>query len=670
MHSFSIRLTSRVRLFLAAAVVLGVASLFAQPQVERSPEAEKLFNEALVLYKKGEYSRSVGAFDRVLQYAPASHRASAAFVMKGKAQLYAGDYVESEKTLKAFLHEWPLSDYRADAEYTLGLVFLKGQLPAQALDAFVNAWQQVEVRPKAVVLREQALTALDSTIDNAITLTELQEAVSRRPAGSIKELLMLKLGQKQAKAGDYPAASATLNAVLRDFILPSWPERREALKRRLASPADLKLGLLLPFMKRNEAGAREREIATGLQEGITLALDEYMKEKPQVKVTIEARDSERDPAAATSAMNDLSADLSVVAVIGPVFSSQAQTVSSVAMEKGVSLITPTANANGIAAIGGYVFQANPDLETRARAMASYAVNTLQMKRLAVLASTEPTSKILAEEFSNEVNRLGASIVATEWYAKGTTNLQQQLTSLRRKANSTAQEPYLSFNERMSARDFLRLNRLGISTKVLDTLRLMRSVVNATDFLGAGAKELLDANAITYHNGDPRIDSLTRIVKSVQGLYCAIGSSAEIGVVSSQIAFFGIETRLLGSGEWESLSELNASKRYTKGVVFETDMYIDPKDAEYSIFVSRFAQRYNRIPNKNNLYGYDVAKLVLSLIKSGATTREQLMRALNSVQRHQSLHGKITFVPRRVNTWLHIMQYKDEAIHRIGEVSVE
>ena len=92
-------------------------------------------------------------------------------------------------------------------------------------------------------------------------------------------------------------------------------------------------------------------------------------------------------------MSDLGDDANVVAVLGPISSDEVFASAGVANAKQVTLLTPTATSNGIAAIGPYVFQGNPDYDTRGRAMAAFAWDRLGARKFAVLAPTE----ILAEQ---------------------------------------------------------------------------------------------------------------------------------------------------------------------------------------------------------------------------------------------------------------------------------
>jgi ABC-type branched-subunit amino acid transport system substrate-binding protein len=655
-------------ILVAALLVLPFVAAYAQQRVEYSADAERLFSDALALYTKGEYAQAASAFDQVLQR-PLNQRTSSAMVMKGKAQLYAGDADAAESTLQLFLARFPFSNYRADAEYTLGLAYARKHLPDKSLQRFLNCWREMESGSANAALRAELFAALDSTIDGYLSLAALQRVLAEVGSGRPKEFLLLKLAQKQALSGDHDAAAATASLVQREFPSSSFPERLSALHALLNAPREFKLGVLLPLFQKNERAGREKDVGAALQEGIVFALEEYEGDPRAPRVLLEIRDTERDNVRAIAGLKELALDAAVIGIIGPAFSDEAFAVNTLANRERIPLITPTATANGIATPGSYVFQANPDLATRAKAIAQYAVKDLHLHRLAVLRSSEPSSMLLAEAFANEALRLGASVVATETYDKGATNLSQQMINLRRKGNAAAQEPFLSFDEKMTKKELGKLNKLGLSARLLDTLKSRRSVVSATGLLGDSARSKLQENAVPFLSGDPRIDSIQRTTDAIQGVYCPVGTPGEIGVIASQIAYFAIETQLLGSGEWNNIGELNANKRYCKGVVFESDSYLDVRDADVSDFTNRFVKRFRKQPNKNHLYGYDVARLVLSLMRKGATTREELRAALAEVRSFRALHARISLAPRQVNTWLNILQYSND-IQRMAEIDVE
>ena len=169
--------------------------------------------------------------------------------------------------------------------------------------------------------------------------------------------------------------------------------------------------------------------------------------------------------------------------------------------------------------------------------------------------------------------------------------------------------------------------------------------------------------------ESRIDSLEYPVTSIDAIYVPISSPAEIGVVSSQIVYFHFKTQLLGSGEWGDIAELDANKRYTDGVIFESETFIDSESGTYADFVLGFTRQFNKRPTKNVLYGVDAAQLILERIRLGASTRPALALSLAETKDFRGLRSQIGFSYRRVNSWLTILQYTDDRLQRLEEISV-
>jgi ABC-type branched-subunit amino acid transport system substrate-binding protein len=500
----------------------------------------------------------------------------------------------------------------------------------------------------------------------------LHRLIAEAGSGPAKEFLLVKLGEKLIEEGRIAAATATLDSLEFMFPQPSFAERRVLLRKRLLEPRTLKIGVVLPLMRNYEAqGPKERDVGISLYEGIQLAFEEFRESGGASRpIVLEVKDTEREPARAAAVVKELCADPAVIGIIGPPFSGAAFAVAYHANTSRVPLLTPTANADGIAATGPYVFQANPDFTARAKAMARYAVQSLRLTRLGVLSPNEPNSRVMAQAFAAEAARLGAEVLPPEFYEPGSTNLGTQLISLRRRANDAGGEPFLLFGASLGKRETAQLARMGVAPRVLDSLVTTKAVVNAEQLLGEQARTLLDGAGIPYRAGDPHVDSIARPVTALHGLYCPIASPEEIGIVSSQVAYFNLQTKLLGSGEWNNERELNTHRRYCSGVVFESDSYTSPAEADYARFASRFVQRFGKRPNRNTLYGYDVATIVFQLLQRGALTREQLREALATMPSVQTLHGKVSFGTRRVNPWLHILEYTGTAVQRVGEVMTE
>jgi ABC-type branched-subunit amino acid transport system substrate-binding protein len=355
-------------------------------------------------------------------------------------------------------------------------------------------------------------------------------------------------------------------------------------------------------------------------------------------------------------------------VIGPIFSANALKAAAVANARSICLISPTANANGIAATGPYVFQANPDFEQRGRAMARYAVGTRGLKTLAILVSTEGNGRFMADAFLKEATDLGARVIATELYERGASDLKVQLGNIRRAGLLEMNDPLISFAGKVSRADIARLVQVGVPARRIDSLVEHSAVIRASKLLGPQARRKIDSVGIRTMATFIPLDSLATPLTTIDGIYVPIASSDEIGIVSSQIVYFNLQTQVLGSGEWNNLPELSAQKRYCTGVIFESESYFDERDSTYLEISRRYSERFSRRPTKYVFFGYDTARLLWSLIQKGGASRDGLARTLKTVENFQGLHAKIGFPPGRVNPWLHILQFDGEKVLHIGEVN--
>ncbi len=303
-------------------------------------------------------------------------------------------------------------------------------------------------------------------------------------------------------------------------------------------------------------------------------------------------------------------------------------------------------------------------------MARYAVAVRGYRRLATLAPSDSYGKFLAEAFAREAQRLGARVVAQEWYTHGASDLHSQFAAIRKAGLAEEAEPLVSFSGKFDVRDRLRLVDLGVPGKRIDSLLSKSARVPAVALLGSRARILMDSVGLTPSFDLSRADSMAYPVSGIQAVYIPIASSDEIGVVASQFVYFNLQAQLLGSGEWNDLPELHENRRYCSGLIFESDSYVDTAAAGYRDFLESFRERFNREPTRNVLYGFDTGQLVFALIRNGAATRTALARTLTLMKDFQGLHAKIGFSPSRVNMWLSILRFEGEDVQRLEEVEVE
>jgi ABC-type branched-subunit amino acid transport system substrate-binding protein len=659
-----------VRIFLLnVALCSGWWLAACQQSSDSHQDAETLFQRGVAMYDLGQYREAADQFARVSNAFPRSVRGTAALIMQAKARYWTGDNVESGRLARVLLATAPSSAYVADAHYLLGCIYRRIGRPEEGLQEYALAWGTLP-RPTPPRLFDALCSAVDT-----VTLVQLSvDGVERAMKGSgpveYHGRLLLNLAEKYVREENTRAARLALDSLLSTFPDQQGQPRVLKLLAEIAERSDVKLGVLLPLM-RNEPPSAGKEIAGDINDGIEYAVEQFMRDPYQrIRVTLVTRDTERDPATASRLVRELAADPTIAGIIGPVYSSTTVTAARAAQELGIPLVTPTANANGIAATGPCIFQTNPDYETRGRAMARYAIEKRGFHRLAVLAPSNSYGKFLAEGFVDEARHLGAYIVATEWYERGKSDLSSQLRSMRRAGLRLGSDPYIAFGGKKKLGELMKLVGLGVPVKTLDSLLHRGAMVNAVTLLGPGAANKLDSIGITVVYNEVMTDSLDTPVTMIEGIYAPISSSDEIGIIGSQAVYFNLQAQILGSGEWNSLPELDANRRYTAGVIFESDSYNDTLARAYQEWATGYRARFHRQPSKNSVFGYDTADLILGALREGATTRQALARALAAVRNYQGFHSSIGLAQRRVNNCLSILRFDGQNISHIDEIRVE
>lgn len=653
-------------IFLCVASFVDVASA---QDADAGDNAEGLFRGGLAEYSADRFRPASMLFDKILREYPQSPRVTAAFIMKGKSLFALGENLEASRTFKNFLASYPESRYAADAHYSLGRIYERVSRHDEALQELLTAWNVMPDRAPAS-LSDALLGALDSLFDRRANLQALEQSLKGASRGSLRAYLWMKLGEKENERENMVGVANAVDSLDQRYSGHPFGARVQKLRARIAGSSNVKLGVLLPFMRKAPPSAA-KEIAGDVYEGVEFAYELNQRDPAsRVKISLETRDTERDPTIAANQVRELAADPNVIGIIGPIFSMTTSVAAVAAQTSGIPLISPTANSNGIAAAGNFVFQANPDYETRGRAMARYAILVRGFRSVAAIAPSDGYCKQMSEAFVREAIRLGAKVIAQEWYTKGASDLKEQFSAIRRAGMIEQAEPMISFAGKMRPLDIMRMVEVGVPKKRIDSLMSKAAIVSASELLGPNPRARMDSLGLVPYFDLSRVDSIQYPVTSIHAIYSPIAGADEIGVVSSQMVYFNFVTQLLGSGEWNDLPELHEHRRYCSGIVFESDSFVDTTSSSARNFTAGFVARYKKEPSKNALYGFDTAELILALVRNGASTRSALTRTLSMMKEFQGIHSKIGFGSSRVNTWLPILQFGDDVIRRIDEIRVE
>jgi len=179
--------------------------------------------------------------------------------------------------------------------------------------------------------------------------------------------------------------------------------------------------------KDNENGARMAVDELNAKGGVLIAGKKY-------KIVLQAEDDAGDPKQATAVAQKL-VDAKVVGVIGHETSGTAIPSSRIYHDAGIPQITPSASSPQYTHQHyNTTFRNIANDEQLGPALARYAMQNLQARRIAVVDDRTSYGKGLADEFSKNVKRngaaSGASIVATQYTNDKATDFSAILTAIK------------------------------------------------------------------------------------------------------------------------------------------------------------------------------------------------------------------------------------------------
>jgi branched-chain amino acid transport system substrate-binding protein len=171
---------------------------------------------------------------------------------------------------------------------------------------------------------------------------------------------------------------------------------------------------------------------TSQENGLLLAAEEinesgYLGDATLVMVK---EDGGSTPEEAIAAMEKQVGENDVVAIIGPTLSTQAFAADPIAQEAGIPVMGVSNTANGITAMGDYVFRNSLPEASVIPGNLAQAVEILGIETVGVLYSDNDDFSVSGYNvFSATLEELEVEVIGTETFQIGDTNFDAQLTNL-------------------------------------------------------------------------------------------------------------------------------------------------------------------------------------------------------------------------------------------------
>ncbi|HEX9951355.1 MAG TPA: ABC transporter substrate-binding protein [Rubricoccaceae bacterium] len=227
---------------------------------------------------------------------------------------------------------------------------------------------------------------------------------------------LLMAGKAAYADADFDGAVSSLTTLIATYPQSRYtPEARRVLALATAGgpngqgrPFDL--GVVLPVSGANGY------LGQALFNGVRIAVDEHNRAveaggaegAPRRQVRLVFRDSGGNGPAASDAVGD-AVEAGADAIVGPLFSDEAEPAAARAEAAGVVLVAPLATDDAVSAGRRFAFQANPTFAARGRVMARYTVQRLGLRRVGVVTQSGTPGETDGSAFAAEARRLGATV---------------------------------------------------------------------------------------------------------------------------------------------------------------------------------------------------------------------------------------------------------------------
>ncbi|MBI4516135.1 MAG: penicillin-binding protein activator [Deltaproteobacteria bacterium] len=417
--------------------LLAALSACTPPAAHLPPAPAHAFRRAEDAFARGAYEPAAAAYRQFLNSTPDPAYAPRAAYQLALAQYHLQQYGAALVTLDELKQRVPGQQWvqvyalRGDAELGLGR-------RVAALLAWEEAWQLAGPAEQARLQNRIGAVRPQLTDDERAEVSEVLVTAAVREALGLGDLMAAApMPPFEIAAVPAPPEVAAVEEESEPAVtngaepLPPATEEEAAVPPALGDEAEAppeavevavpapgpttKIACLLPLTGVDRAYG-QRALA-----GLRLAF----ADAPEQLVV---RDTGGDPASSAELLQALHQDSSVVAVVGPLRSSEAEVLAPLAERERLPLLL-LSQREGLA--GRFVFQVAMTRGQQAEMLVRYAADTLKVQRFGVLYPEDGYGSAFAQAFIDAVAAQGASVVGTQAYEPGNPDLAAAAGAVRR-----------------------------------------------------------------------------------------------------------------------------------------------------------------------------------------------------------------------------------------------
>jgi ABC-type branched-subunit amino acid transport system substrate-binding protein len=578
--------------------------LSGQPIKARSNRA--LYRLGEIHQKNKTFATALRYFEMVMQRSQVLMLLEDAKISKAQCLFELEQYDSAENIFKEVAFTHPDDKKKWQARIYLGRLDQKRLDYEKSIEKLKNIYFESEVKD----VRDQAKNLIDLIIEknlNKIALIRLSEKYS---SGFPLDHILLRLISIYREERDLEQLQ---NLVLKYLqLFPNHPQSltiSSSLKKIEENKENkIRLGVVVPLT--GETASSGQQILQGIQ----LAVNETILAQDGTSFEIITKDSESAPI--EEIIEELAIDPNIIGIVGPVRSKFVKKVVPLADKYRLPIFTPSASSVGLAELSPYVFRNVVTRDLQGKYIAKYAVNTLGLYRFVVFYPLEAYGLELKDSFIEEIEALGGEVVSVISYERSQSDFKKQIVE-------------------MGGIDDDKLKSL-----VIDQVKnnLEPEVLGHN---GLMSRPLIEMGLLSQ-------DEIQNLKVSLMLSYDAIflpGFFDKVGLIVPQLVFYNINApTLLGTSGWNSPELTKMTGKYMQEGYFVDGFYSQSKRSDVVKFIKEYKNTFSEDPTTLSAQSYDVAKMYIQSIRSGAKNRIQVKEALLKIRNFMGASGETEILP--------------------------
>ncbi|MBC8401862.1 MAG: penicillin-binding protein activator [Candidatus Marinimicrobia bacterium] len=613
-----------IKLLLLQALV--VTGLFGQFGIFTNRSGQERFDRGVVSFNEGRYASAAGIFRKLVR-SGSPELLTAATMMLMKAEYHSGNLASARETGRRFINQFPDSRYLTDIYFCYGDIFITEGQPNEALRMYLTA-RRLSNQPATQDLIDSRLLQL---IGLGIPVDYIQNLLITEANPNNRAILHLALAFSHLMAGHPDEAAEALHLIGRDELPQLHADLFQTILRQTYQPGQqvLAVAVILP-LSGSEAGLGKTYL-----KGLKQAIDDLSG--AGIRVALSIYNNNSDAVESVLAVRQCALNQNIKLILGPLTTNNSIAAAAVAQEAEIPIIIPLCSQDNLSMIGDFVFQMNATLTMRGKLAARYLAQELDLDSLAIIAPFDDFGHTLTDAFLTEVDILGKTVVAVEWYTGIPENLRHQFMKLRKTAFSLQKSD--EYDE-----------YLGMA---IDSLDAMFEIPEDIFF------------EIPESDDKPltRSDSAKIVLETIQGIFIPI-HPGHIQFLGTQFPAYNLNTQLIGNENWLDLEILSQEiiGPHLDGMLFISN-YLTPDDS------SAVGELRDDEDSDIRYYyqGFDSGLLLSNLAMAGLNSRLGTKTELENLHQFVGLTQIVTFTGENnnVNSALRVLKYDNQEIIDIG-----